>query len=205
MMLTGENPWSIHQSALWQSYEQSHLVVNLEDLGERNVGFCLRSISFKQVVLIHAVKCYDLASLALHPLWRNMCCCPQESIASAKLEPANLRSNGRNTNHYTTEVALNLQWFYQSGTFAKFLVFTLLPPRANFCWKDWTFCLQNSHICTMQWNDLMSSEFQTHMQGMPKKSWNLDLWHAEAELTLSQAETSQVSKFKIPSQNFSSW
>jgi hypothetical protein len=33
-------------SALCQSYQQSHLVGNQEDLGERNDEFCLWNISF---------------------------------------------------------------------------------------------------------------------------------------------------------------
>jgi hypothetical protein len=36
----------VHQSALWQSYQQSYLVGNREDLGEANDGFCPPKISF---------------------------------------------------------------------------------------------------------------------------------------------------------------
>jgi hypothetical protein len=46
MMSTGENPQFIHRSALRQSYQQSHVVVNWEDLGKGNDEFCLRSIFF---------------------------------------------------------------------------------------------------------------------------------------------------------------
>jgi hypothetical protein len=41
-----ENSRFVSQSALWQSYQQRHLVANWEDLGEGNDGFCLRNISF---------------------------------------------------------------------------------------------------------------------------------------------------------------
>jgi hypothetical protein len=51
MMLTVENSWSVHQSALWKSCQQSHLVVNWEDLGEGNGGFCLWIICFTLVNL----------------------------------------------------------------------------------------------------------------------------------------------------------
>jgi hypothetical protein len=46
MISTGENFPSVHQNALWQSYQQSYLVANQEVLGEGNVGFCVQSISF---------------------------------------------------------------------------------------------------------------------------------------------------------------
>jgi hypothetical protein len=36
MMLTGENSWFIRQSALRQSYQQSHIGANQEDLGKWN-------------------------------------------------------------------------------------------------------------------------------------------------------------------------
>jgi hypothetical protein len=45
MMLTEEN-WFVHQSALWQCYQQSNLVANHYDLGEESDEFCLRNISF---------------------------------------------------------------------------------------------------------------------------------------------------------------
>jgi hypothetical protein len=45
-MLTGENSWFIHHSALWQYYQQSHLVANQEELGEGNDG--IRDISGSQ-------------------------------------------------------------------------------------------------------------------------------------------------------------
>jgi hypothetical protein len=46
MMSTGEKSRFVHQSALWQSYQQSHLVANREDVGEEDYGFCLQNISF---------------------------------------------------------------------------------------------------------------------------------------------------------------
>jgi hypothetical protein len=41
MMFTRKNSKFIHQSALWQSYQQNHLAANLEDMGKGNYGFCL--------------------------------------------------------------------------------------------------------------------------------------------------------------------
>jgi hypothetical protein len=46
MMSTRENSWFVHQSVLWQSYLQSHLVANRKNMGERNYGFYLRNIPF---------------------------------------------------------------------------------------------------------------------------------------------------------------
>jgi hypothetical protein len=46
MMSTEEKFQFIHQSSIWQSYQESHLVGNREDLGEESDGFCLRNISF---------------------------------------------------------------------------------------------------------------------------------------------------------------
>jgi hypothetical protein len=46
MVSTGENSRFVHQISLWQSYKQSYLVANQEELGEGNNGFCLRNISF---------------------------------------------------------------------------------------------------------------------------------------------------------------
>jgi hypothetical protein len=46
MMSTGESYWFVHKSALWQSYQHSHLMDNQEELGDGNDGFCLRNISF---------------------------------------------------------------------------------------------------------------------------------------------------------------
>jgi hypothetical protein len=43
IVLTGEN-WFVHQSALWQSYQQSHLVANLEEVGEENDEFGFQSV-----------------------------------------------------------------------------------------------------------------------------------------------------------------
>jgi hypothetical protein len=47
----GGESQSVHQSALYQSYQQNHLVANQEDLGERNYGFCLQNSSFVLVEL----------------------------------------------------------------------------------------------------------------------------------------------------------
>jgi hypothetical protein len=46
MMSIGENPQFVHRSALRQSYQQSHVVVNWEDLGKGNDEFCLWSFFF---------------------------------------------------------------------------------------------------------------------------------------------------------------
>jgi hypothetical protein len=43
---TEEYSRSVLQSTLWKSYQQSHVVVHLGNLGEGNGGFCVRNISF---------------------------------------------------------------------------------------------------------------------------------------------------------------
>jgi hypothetical protein len=53
MMSTGENSRSVYQSALWQSYQQSHLIAIREDLGEGNDGFCLRNIPVIPVEVLY--------------------------------------------------------------------------------------------------------------------------------------------------------
>jgi hypothetical protein len=45
MILTGETPDS-STSALWQFYQNSHLVANYQKHGEGNAEFCLRRIPF---------------------------------------------------------------------------------------------------------------------------------------------------------------
>jgi hypothetical protein len=45
VMSTGAN-WFVRQSAIWQSYQQSHLVANQEDLSEENYEFCGRNHFF---------------------------------------------------------------------------------------------------------------------------------------------------------------
>jgi hypothetical protein len=43
IMQTRKNSWLVHQSALWQSYQQSHLVANRKDVCEGNDGFFTKS------------------------------------------------------------------------------------------------------------------------------------------------------------------
>jgi hypothetical protein len=43
----------IHQSAVWQSYQQGHLVASQEDLGKGNYGFYLQNVSFILVELFN--------------------------------------------------------------------------------------------------------------------------------------------------------
>jgi hypothetical protein len=39
IMLTGENSQYVHQNALWQSYQHSHLIANQEDMGKEMMDF----------------------------------------------------------------------------------------------------------------------------------------------------------------------
>jgi hypothetical protein len=68
----------------------------------------------------------DLTSPALLPLRRKMCngfLSPLKSIDLTKFEPANIGSNGKHANHYTTE-ATKCKWncyIYRLHTFPEFL------------------------------------------------------------------------------------
>jgi hypothetical protein len=48
----GRTYQSIHKSALWESYQQTHLVADQEDLGKGNDGYCLQNISF--ILIVHS-------------------------------------------------------------------------------------------------------------------------------------------------------
>jgi hypothetical protein len=57
---------------------------------------------------LHVVKSYDMRSPALLPHRRKVCCgflSPLKVHRSAGFELANVGSNGKHTNHYTTEAA----------------------------------------------------------------------------------------------------
>jgi hypothetical protein len=59
MMSTGKKSQFIHQSALWQSYQQSHLVKNQENLGKGHDGFLsIKYFFHTRRVLLHAAKSY---------------------------------------------------------------------------------------------------------------------------------------------------
>jgi hypothetical protein len=56
-----ENSQSIHQSVLWQNYQQSHLVANQENLRKRTDEFLPMKYFFHTLtVLLHAIKLYDM-------------------------------------------------------------------------------------------------------------------------------------------------
>jgi hypothetical protein len=46
MILTVENSWFVHQSTLWQCYQESHLAANQEEHGEGDDELSLQSILF---------------------------------------------------------------------------------------------------------------------------------------------------------------
>jgi hypothetical protein len=76
-------------------------------MGEGNVGFCLRNIYFILVDLFYMPYNFTTRGIRLYftPEW---CAAdyyrPQKSVASDGFQPANLESNGKHTNQYSTEV-----------------------------------------------------------------------------------------------------
>jgi hypothetical protein len=111
MVWTEEVSWLVNQSSLSiipaESYDNKQDELVKEWKSSLVKYFC----SYTHVIFLHSVKSYDMESLALLPLPREMCCgvlLPLKSIASAGFEHANLGPNGKHAIHYATEVTYML-------------------------------------------------------------------------------------------------
>jgi hypothetical protein len=103
--LTKENIWFVHQSYL--AILPAVICSRQEECVERIMNLALRSTSVHTCKwFLHAIKSYYMGPHALPSVWGKVYCgflSPlKKSIVSARFEPANLESNGKHANHYTT-------------------------------------------------------------------------------------------------------
>jgi hypothetical protein len=75
------------------------MIAKLEKLGEKYPEFNLQSISFHTCKVLQRVISYDMGPTALPCI----CIAIEIPLYLAGFEPANLGSNGKNANRYTTE------------------------------------------------------------------------------------------------------
>jgi hypothetical protein len=94
--------------ALWQSLQKTHLVAKQEELMKEIIRLALQSITVctsKRSLTCHKVLRHGTDSFTSPPneVVLRVFIVLKNSSPTARFKPANLGSNGRHANHYTTE------------------------------------------------------------------------------------------------------